>query len=271
LRKFENKAAEVHRYLGANQFTGNVEAFKAPRPRSYLYGPDINVTGLVVSGRRLDFVRRAANFLELTVAQEIGSCPYLQSWNGRDQEWINHGKILHRAQGRAREYAETIVFSDFRPSFRLEEREAEVAFIDHAELSLTLTNGAIMSLPPDEPRLAHRDLDYLELMWGDRVTFRFSLPDGISSDDVESSRLTLSGYYERYADLLAGSSDPGSSDSPARGGYFRSDIGNGSLKALVCPVTVARPEPADQLLSRLLPKGGSDVSKAGHPVARRDP
>jgi hypothetical protein len=40
-------------------------------------------------------------------------------------------------------------------------------------------------------------------MWGEGIELAFALPEGVAEEDVIESRLTLTGYYERYSNLLA--------------------------------------------------------------------
>jgi hypothetical protein len=95
------------------------------------------------------------------------------------------------------------VFSGFKRRFRIEEREPELAFIDQVELVILLRNGETVQLQPTDPKIAALDGDYLRLLWGDLVEIEFVLPDGIAEEDVEESRLTVTGYYLRDSSLMA--------------------------------------------------------------------
>jgi hypothetical protein len=198
-----SEASEIHARVGANDFGGDVDGFGAPTFKDYAYGPETAVSGLLVDGKRIDLAARADNVVDVTIATGAGSCPYLVSWDGKDREWVEHGKVLHKGQGKRREYSETKTFEGFRARFRLEEREPEIAYIDNAELVAALKNGEMLTLKPGNAKLAARDGDYLELMWGEGVELVFKLPEGIAEDDVAESRLTLTGYYERYSSLMA--------------------------------------------------------------------
>jgi hypothetical protein len=66
-----------------------------------------------------------------------------------------------------------------------------------------LKNGTKLALDPDEPSLEERDGRNVRLYWGEALEFSFLLPPGILEDDVAASHLVLTGYYERYSNLLA--------------------------------------------------------------------
>jgi hypothetical protein len=135
----------------------------------------------------------------------FGSCPYLMSRAPEAEEWIEHGKVLHVANGKERETTQTLTFAGFPGEMRIEEREAEVAHLDKAALDVVLDDGRIVALAPADVRLAAADGERVVLAWGDGIDLGFALPDGIARVRVVQSRLTLTGWYERYTDLLAAS------------------------------------------------------------------
>lgn len=196
--KDRNASGDMYRRLGASGFGGNVAGHAAPVFKNYNYGPELNVSSIAVDETRINLGTPSANFMDMTASSEIGSCPHLLSWNGGD-DWIEHGKVLHLAKGRQLEYSETRIFSGFHQRFRIEEREPEVSYIDRAELIVRLKNGATLALAPDNAHLVAHDGDYVRLPWGKAVEFGFALPDGMVDSDVTESRLSLTGYYERYS------------------------------------------------------------------------
>jgi hypothetical protein len=157
----------------------------------------------MVDGKRVALAPADSNDLDLTISSGSGSCPYLLSWEADARDWAEHGKVLHKGKGKELEYSETGKFEGFRARFRLEEREPEIAYIDQAELAISLTNGETLVLKPDNNKLAASDSDYAKLYWGDAIEFSFALPEAVAAEEVVESRLTLTGYYERYSSLLA--------------------------------------------------------------------
>jgi hypothetical protein len=148
-------------------FSGNVTAYRSPDPKDYTYGPVLTVTGARVNSTRVDFVERPlANFIEMSLSGEAGSCPYLLSWDETDHEWISHGKVLHKGLGKDNAYTEMVTFPSLRTHFRIEEREPELAHLQSAALFLELRDGTTQTLSP-------------------------------------ATRLQVTGYYERYTNLLS--------------------------------------------------------------------
>jgi hypothetical protein len=209
---FRPSAADVHRKRGSSGFAGNTAGFATPIFRDYAFGPEIAVKGVSVNGIRVDLERGPASFIELVIADARGSCPYLLAWDGAQRDWTNHGKVLHRANSRELEYTETITIAGFVPRFRIEEREPEVALLDHVELAVTLGSGETLTLAAQDARLRARDGDRVQLLWGEAIELVFRLPERISEDDVVDSRLALTGFYQRYSSLMATQAPPQPAD-----------------------------------------------------------
>lgn len=161
------------------------------------------MTGAAVNSKRIDFAARpVANFLELTASQEGASCPYLLSWDDGDHEWVEHGKILDKGQGRTNAYTETVTFPDLRTRFRIEEREPELAHLQSAKLVVEFGDGSTQTFSPAQPAAGSADGE-ISLMWGEATDISFAVPKTVNATDVRQSRLQVSGYYERYSSLLA--------------------------------------------------------------------
>ena len=234
--------------LRGNGFAGNPVASGAPELRDYVFGAALTVSGLVVDDKRVDLAQRSANFFDLTFSNEIGSCPYLLSYDDADRDWIEHGKVLHRATGKPREETESRSFEGFRSRFRLVEREPELAYIDHAALHVTLKSGDTLTLDADHPDLAVRDGSYVHLFWGEAVDFAFELPAHLSAKDVVTSRLDVTGYYERYSSLLAAAPAEELPKTPAT--LMRRAAASTSVQGPACPLPVAGPA---MLMKGLMP------------------
>ena len=200
LKKAEKLSADARTRFGLNGFSGRADALRIPKINDYAYGPSISVRGLELNSSRVNFEKAPApNFVDLTVTSEVGSCPYLLSRSGDDHEWISHGKILHKAPSRDREYTETGTFKGIRTSFRIEEREPEIAHIKDIRLAVRLQDGAEVTLQPSVTRAGAPAAYPLELMWGEAIDIDFSLPGGVASEQVVDSRFSVTGFYERYA------------------------------------------------------------------------
>ena len=173
-----------------------------PSVYDQIFGPEWRLTAVNVDGRHVTLAKKSANFLNSTVSALEGSCPYLLAWNPATERWTEYGKILHVARSKDTEQAQTTQISGFRSKFRLAEREPEVAYIDHAELTAELKDGRSLTLTASEPRLATRDGQYVVLRMGELVDFEFKLPNSVKESDVTESRLTVFGYYEPIASVV---------------------------------------------------------------------
>lgn len=230
-RKYRQSMDAIHARVGANGFSGNVSAYQGPEPKNYIYGPAMAVTGAMVNSVRVDFNEMPApNFVNMTIGYEAGSCPYLYSWNARDQEWIDYGKILHKGQGIANSYTETRTFPGLRTHFRIEEHEPELAHLQRPALFVEFRDGSSQTFSPSGPA---DNAAGMTLMWGEAVDFSFAVPDTVKADDVVETRLEVTGYYDRYAQLLAEQSrHPQASALPVRLNAVESDAAEkASLRA----------------------------------------
>ena len=214
-RKYRQSMDAIHTSVGANGFSGNVSAYQGPEPKNYTYGPAMAVTGAMVNSVRVDFNEMAApNFVNMTIGYEAGSCPYLYSWNASEQEWIDHGKILHKGQGIANSYTETRTFPGLRTHFRIEEHEPEMAHLQRPALFVEFRDGSSQTFEPLGPA---DNAAGMTLMWGEAVDFSFAVPDTVKVDDVVETRLEIAGYHDRYSQLLAQQSPhPQASALPVR-------------------------------------------------------
>jgi hypothetical protein len=164
---------------------------------NYAFGPEYVVRGIVVNDQSVIFDQRSSNYTKLSLLSEEGSCPFLQS-RRQDGIWIEHGKILHLGLGEEKEYVETIDFEGLRTKFRIDEREPETAYIDQVALDFELDDGTRYKLEPQNWQLKESDGIRLALSWGNVLEFDFLLPERVNANNVESSRLSVRGFYTRY-------------------------------------------------------------------------
>lgn len=174
---------------------------------NYAFGPEYAVAGITINGQSVVFEQKSANFMQLSLLNEEGSCPFLQSFR-HDGVWIEHGKVLHYGLGIENKYTEAIKFKGLRTKFRIDEREPETAFIDQVILQVELHDGRIHHIMPSVTQLADIDESYLSLRWGNIVEIDFVVPAVVRVDMVKESALRVTGYYEPYT-LGASSSQIG--------------------------------------------------------------
>lgn len=195
-------SADIQRHFKPNVFR-NMTRTAVPLLKTYVYGPDVSIGGVVINGERIDFTQRSANFVDLVMSREGLSCPYLMSWDVQRGKWVVRRKILDKAPDKQREYTDVERFPGFQSRFRIEEREPEVAFLKAPALTVTLNSGEVLTLEPVKIERAEREGDYYTLYWGDAMDVEFRLPDGIAAQQVLETRFAVPGYYRRYPNLLA--------------------------------------------------------------------
>lgn len=176
-----------------------------PKVPPYAWGPEIALKGAMVDGQRMILDETNANYIEVTAGEGYGSCPFLYAYDEAERIWVNHGKIIDKADAARKEMTQEIVLSKFTSRFRLQEEELELARINRVVLNVTLNDGATLLLEPDDKRLAKADSAYVQIPAGHAVNISFALPSGYTEADVKASKLSVTGYYRRYStlDLLA--------------------------------------------------------------------
>lgn len=185
------------------------ESFKPPRYPSrsdFTFGPEWELAGLTIGSETIAFDATPPNVIHITASTETGSCPILYAWDAPTAAWIRHGKVLHQAQTRIREASETVRFDGLVHRFRIAEEEFERATIRQVSLQLELNDGRTLTLQPEpQPagRAAQQAADLVaELYANDEVEITFALPADLDAAQVIRSSFTVSGYYDRYAELL---------------------------------------------------------------------
>ncbi|MEY9234054.1 hypothetical protein ABIF68_002501 [Bradyrhizobium japonicum] len=213
---FQTELYSSLRGIPAKQNTYRVrkvrESFKPPEypeESDYAFGPEWILTGLTVNGETILFDAAPPFNRVYAFRTGVGSCPILYAWSHPDATWARHGRIIHQAESRSNEQSETITFDGLVHRFRIAEEELERATITNLRLEIQLSDGSMLSLLPDGPFADHRRA--IELHANDEAEINFRLPEGVTYDRVLSSRLTITGYYDRYSALLISQMGPNSS------------------------------------------------------------
>jgi len=187
----------------------------SPGGPAYAYGPEVLISGLLVDGSPFTIDRRPPNsvdaefrgglVLDLTPANvarrgsiylEPICCPFLYSWRDDTQEWIAHGKVIHRANGPENAMTEVIPLASLRTRFRLAEEELEMSFINRVHLNIHLRDGSHLVLLPRQP------IDPVIRAYS-AVEFDFDLPAQVEAEKVVRTELEISGYYRPYETLMS--------------------------------------------------------------------
>ena len=181
------------------KFRESFPAPELPKVTPYSWGPEISLKGAMIDGQRVILDETSANFLELTAGEGYGSCPFLYAYDEEARTWVNHGKVIDKADTADKEFTQEKPMSRFATRFRLREEELEMALINRVALDVTLKNGSTIVLLPEDPRLKSKDSDYVRILAGRYADVSFALPLGTAEADVASSKLSITGYYRRYS------------------------------------------------------------------------
>jgi hypothetical protein len=185
------------------------ETYKPPSypiRSDFAFGPEWALSGLAVGGDAIAFDVTPPNVILITASSMIGSCPILYSWNSSTETWVRHGKVLHQAQTRPREASEIVHFDGLVHRFLIAEEELERATIRELSLQLELDDGRMLALHPklQKKELTTQQIDEFvtELYANDEIEVTFELPSNLNASQVARSIFTVTGYYERYVNLL---------------------------------------------------------------------
>lgn len=192
-------------WVVTDSFRGQFSAEKksAPSAKPYSWGTEIRVAGVQIDNQILTLEGGASNFLAVTTSCACGSCPYLYAWDRRRREWASTGKIIDKAKGEDLQMSEIRTFPGLVTRFKLVEHEAELAKIDQVDLEIELRSGKKVRLKPQLKQLQNVDRSYIDLAMGDSLEMRFRLPESLAKSKVRASHLTVTGYYDRFTDILA--------------------------------------------------------------------
>lgn len=165
---------------------GDNESVKTKRA---VYGSTQLPKGFIVDGQRFAFDGRSHNAVILASFANCCSCPYLESWCARAEEWIDHGKVLTACDAPEKAGKDTRRFNDLRSRFRISEREHEDTTLTGATLTLTLDDGTSHIVP-------HLDA-VRRLTIGESVELVFDIPADFAVRATHSA-LTVFGHYEKF-------------------------------------------------------------------------
>ena len=178
----------VQRLLFGFNSTPSVNETEIKTKRA-VYGPTHLPKGVIVNGTSVAFDGRSHNAVILASFANCCSCPYLESWCARAEEWIDHGKVLTECDAPEKAGKDTRNFIELRTRFRISEREHEDTTLTGATLTLFLEDGTTWTIT--HPDGAHR------LSIGESVTLEFDVPAEVAGH-AKHSTLTLFGHYEKF-------------------------------------------------------------------------
>jgi hypothetical protein len=185
-----------------------------PEEVEFVFGPEIVFRGLVLAKNPISLGnpsfdllalddsdlehREEAPIVQLSPPRPGGSCPILYSFI--DGEWVNHGKVIHEANGTENLHTSVVQVSPAARKFRVAEEEPEIATIKRVSLTLKLRDGSRITLDP-EPRLDRTPSSEFKVPAYTKVDLEFMLPAEHADADIVGSEIAVTGFYQRYSSV----------------------------------------------------------------------
>jgi hypothetical protein len=164
-------------------------------PNRFSVGSLRDIVSLRIAGKdiRTDNPLSDPRF-SMSVYFAYGSCPYLMVYDAQKGYWIELGTVITGRQDKSWQGYEIHSLGDHPLKFRLEEREAEVTFIDQISiLYKDSQNGGEAEVSSQISELTDADNKYFVLHQGDSLEIDLKKILPTSAIDV---RLKINGYYE---------------------------------------------------------------------------
>jgi tetratricopeptide (TPR) repeat protein len=137
-------------------------------------------------------------FFQSTIGPEIGACPYVFTYDSRDDAWFPDTTILYHLIGPESEQLQARPLARFDGRLWLREVEPETSYVDQLYVRVLTGNGGWLVLTPDDPALAADDGDYLILHQGDGRYLTFDLPP--NTLPIQQAWVVAEGYYVPYGE-----------------------------------------------------------------------
>lgn len=195
----------------------NFSSPQLPEDAEFVFGPEIFLRGLMLAKNSIVLGQPSFDLLTLDqsnlenyqedpivqLTQNIepgGSCPILYSFV--DGEWVKHGKVIHEANGPDNVHTSVVPVDPAARKFRIAEEEPEIATIKQVNLRLGLRNGRQITLAPEPGSHGSSRSDFKVPAYT-KVDLEFVLPTEHAPEDVVSSEIAISGFYQRYSSVAA--------------------------------------------------------------------
>lgn len=168
----------------------------APSSPSYVYGPQLDLKGILVNNEQILFAGAARNFIRLDVDDMKGSCPYLYAWNEKLSHWVDYGRIIHTANSKNRKATQRLSLNGFVSKLRIAEEEQETSYIDRVRGEVEMANGTLIPLSVKGKSLEKDDVKISVIGAGETLEVEFLLPEHTNRESVKRTIVEVTGYYE---------------------------------------------------------------------------
>jgi len=164
-------------------------------PRRFSVGSIISITSLQINGNSIP-VPPPQNNPEFIISSMFneGSCPYLLVYEPDQESWFDLGTVIRNRRAKIFQGTDKYYLGNKIRRIKLEEREAEVSYIDSIEfLFEDSVNGKIQEVSSTIPSLSKIDGNYVVLQQGSTFQIDFS---EIVPPSAVNIQVKINGYYE---------------------------------------------------------------------------
>jgi hypothetical protein len=168
-----------------------------PQTRRYVFGPEMVLKAAQVETQHVALRQLDPTAISMFVGYEIGSCPYVFGYDRDAGEWQLQSRAIEGATDRKLAYEDILALENFDGRLKLAELEPEVSFIDDISVEVTLRDGSVIVLQPDDPLLESRDSSYFVLSYPDETEISFPGFHKIRKP-IASVKARVFGYYREF-------------------------------------------------------------------------
>ncbi|NEP24402.1 MAG: hypothetical protein F6K49_21180 [Moorea sp. SIO3I6] len=171
-------------------------------PNRIAVGSILNVKSIKINGKSIDILPPSDEpTVYISTYLQAGSCPYLVVYDPKQDGWLELGTILYARKNKSLQQEELHSLGDSVSKIRIEEREAEITYID--ALSIVYTDPETEKVeeviyPMTE--LQKVDEDYFSLHQGEALEIDLEQFIPANASDV---KLKINGYYQVLQEELS--------------------------------------------------------------------
>lgn len=168
-----------------------------PSDAAFAYGPEIWLKQARVANQEVALRQVDPTAVSMFVGYERGSCPFVYGFDSERDRWQLQSRAVVGATSRTLAYEDNFPLDHFDGRLKIVELDPEVSFLDDIVVDVTLANGAVHRLLPDDQRLRYRDGTNFIIAYPDSAEIAFSDFESID-EPIKSVEVRVFGYYREF-------------------------------------------------------------------------